>query len=69
MVNSPGTTDFLSTQLSTIQRLEHEQAQRQQLKSQRGTLQRNSGGGGGGNRLGRGSNNLRSGGLSTIADR
>jgi len=68
MANSPGTTDFLSTQLSTIQRLEHEQAQRQQLKSQRGTLQRNSGGGAG-NRLGRGSNNLRSGGLSTIADR
>ncbi|GAA6018841.1 hypothetical protein JCM11491_006882 [Sporobolomyces phaffii] len=65
----PGTTDFLSTQLSTIQRLQVEQAQRQQLKSQRGSLQRSSGGG---NRLGRNSerrNPPGGGALSTIPDR
>ncbi|GAA5994013.1 hypothetical protein JCM11641_004022 [Rhodosporidiobolus odoratus] len=41
----PGTTDFLSTQLATVQRLQAEQGRKQQLKSQRGSLQRASGGG------------------------
>ncbi|GAA5911391.1 uncharacterized protein JCM6883_000082 [Sporobolomyces salmoneus] len=65
----PGTTDFLSTQLSTMQRLSVEQAQRQQLKSQRGSLQRSSGGGGGVNRLGRSSKAFGAQQLSTILDR
>ncbi|GAA5930579.1 uncharacterized protein JCM15063_002403 [Sporobolomyces koalae] len=66
----PGTTDFLSTQLSTMQRLQTEQAQRQQLKSNRGSLQRSQGSA---NRLGRGSNvrngALSGGALATIPDR
>ncbi|GAA6019542.1 hypothetical protein JCM10207_003737 [Rhodosporidiobolus poonsookiae] len=46
----PGTSDFLSTQLATIQRLQAEQMRKQQLKSQRGSLQRGSGAEGGGRR-------------------
>lgn len=37
---SPGNTDFLSMQLTTMQRLQAEQGQKQSLKSQKGTLQR-----------------------------
>ncbi|GAA5827609.1 hypothetical protein JCM11251_001755 [Rhodosporidiobolus azoricus] len=68
----PGTSDFLSTQLATIQRLQAEQGRKQQLKSQRGSLQRASGGGagaevrrGGGRGTGAGAGR---GTLATIAD-
>jgi hypothetical protein len=39
-LNSPGNSDFLSMQLSTMQRLQAEQLSKQSLKSQKGTLQR-----------------------------
>ncbi|GAA6063594.1 hypothetical protein JCM10212_000988 [Sporobolomyces blumeae] len=58
----PGTSDFLSTQLSTMQRLQAEQAQRQQTKTSRGSLQRSAAGSGPPGRLGKG-------GLSPVPDR
>ncbi|GAA6043218.1 hypothetical protein JCM8097_000332 [Rhodosporidiobolus ruineniae] len=67
----PGTTDFLSTQLATMQRLQAEQARKQQLKSHRGSLQRSGPNGGGGGRAGRGlagAGGRGVGGLSSIPD-
>ncbi|GAA5905133.1 hypothetical protein JCM6882_000389 [Rhodosporidiobolus microsporus] len=65
----PGTSDFLSTQLATMQRLQAEQAQKKQLKSQRGSLQRASGAGGAGRARGGGAGAAGRGTLSPIADR
>ncbi|GAA5932210.1 hypothetical protein JCM10213_006785 [Rhodosporidiobolus nylandii] len=64
----PGTADFLSMQLATIQRLQAEQARTSALKSQqRGSLQRGAGLNGGVGGRGRGAAGGR-GGLSAIAD-
>ncbi|GAA5923191.1 hypothetical protein JCM3775_007461 [Rhodotorula graminis] len=43
----PGTSDFLSTQIASMHRLHAELAKKQQLKSQRGSLQRSGGANGG----------------------
>ncbi|BGP03404.1 hypothetical protein NBRC10513v2_007138 [Rhodotorula toruloides] len=62
----PGTTDFLGTQIATMHRMQAEQARKQQLQSQRGSLQRSVGKGGrgaGGERA----SGMR-GGLASIAD-
>ena len=45
--HSPGTSDFLSTQIASMHRLHAELAKKQQLKSQRGSLQRSGGANGG----------------------
>ncbi|GAA5876973.1 hypothetical protein JCM8547_001955 [Rhodosporidiobolus lusitaniae] len=66
----PGNSDFLSMQLATMQRLQAEQAKKQQLTSQRGSLQRSVGrngssAGGRGRGTGTGTGG---GGLSSIPD-